>query len=315
MQPPSSKTNRPAIVVLSSLVADGSVGGRLACFALERLGFPVWFVPTATLPHHPGRNPSVRSNTSTEFLNGCLSDLSKLAKTQNVAAVLTGYIGDAHQIPIIAQTISQMKATHPELLYLCDPVLGDNDQLYVPPATANAIRDELWTICDVATPNNFELRWLEHAADNSAMVASALAKLARSASPQHIAVTSVSGLMTNHTGNLLVAPDAPAILFEHLAMPHAPHGTGDLFAALLLGHFLLTDNWEAAAERASAALFELTVRAAKAGLADLPLVAEQLSLERPMATISKRIITTANLGGSGKKGGKGKRPVLKPRPL
>lgn len=317
MQPSQSRTNRPAIIVMSSLVADGSVGGRLACFALERLGFPVWFVPTANLPRYPGRNPSVRENTSMEFLEGCLADLSELARTQPIAAVLTGYMGHAQQVAIIADTISKLKEAQPDLLYLCDPILGDGDKLYIAEGTANAIRDKLWPLCDIATPNSFELCWLEGAADQPSAIAPALADLARKASPQRIAVTSVAGLMKGHIGNLLTTPDKSAILFEHLAMPHAPHGTGDLFAALLLGHFLLSGNWEKATERASSALFELTARAAKSGLQDLPLIAEQLSLERPMATVSKRQISTANSGTqtANKTGKKGNRPPLKPSPL
>lgn len=317
MQPSNSAAPHPPILVLSSLVADGSVGGRLACFALERLGFPVWFVPTANLPRHPGRSPSVRANTSAEYLQGCLDDLFKLAESQPIAAILTGYMGDAQQIEIIADTISNLKAAHPDLLYLCDPVLGDGEQLYVARETANAMRDKLWPLCDVATPNSFELCWLENAIDQSVTTAPALADLARTASPQRIAVTSVAGLMKGHIGNLLAQPDTSAILFEHLAMPHAPHGTGDLFAALLLGHCLLSGNWEKATERASAGLFELTARAAKAGLHDLPLIAEQMSLERPMASVSKRVITTAQteVKTEQKAGKKGKRPVLKPTPL
>ncbi len=317
MQPSNSGTARPAILVLSSMVSDGSVGGRLACFALERLGFPVWFIPTAHLPRHPGRNPSVRTNTSPDYLQGCLNDLSELAKTQPIAAVLTGYMGDAQQIDIIADAISNLKAAHPDLLYLCDPVLGDGDQLYVTEETANAMRDKLWPLCDIATPNRFELCWLEGATNQSVITAPALADLAEHAIPQCITVTSVAGLMKGHIGNLLTMPDTSAILFEHLAMPHAPHGTGDLFAALLLGHYLLSGNWEKATERASAALFELTARAAKSGLHDLPLIAEQISLERPMASVSKRQITSAQSGSRAAQPArpKGKRPVLKPSPL
>tara|TARA_R110002167_G_scaffold169331_7_gene367283 strand:- start:4664 stop:5608 length:945 start_codon:yes stop_codon:yes gene_type:complete len=314
MPSPLRKTARPAVLVISSLVADGSVGGRLACFALERLGFPVWFVPTVNLPRHPGRQPSVRDITSADYLRGCLDDLVKLAEQHDIAAVLTGYIGDAAQIPVVADAVSRLKAIHPRLIYLCDPVLGDGDKLYISDAVANAMRDQLWPICDIATPNVFELCWLERAANalQQGMQRTApamLADLAGNAAPARIAVTSVCGLMANHIGNLLTAPQAPALLFEHLAMPHAPHGTGDLFAALLLGHHLLTGDLEQATERASSALFELTARAARSGLEDLPLIGEQTSLERPMAMVSKRVIGTSRptVGG--------KTPTPKPRPL
>jgi pyridoxine kinase len=51
---------RPAVVVISSHVARGTVGNRAIVFALEALGFPVWAVPTVMLPWHPGHGPAPR---------------------------------------------------------------------------------------------------------------------------------------------------------------------------------------------------------------------------------------------------------------
>lgn len=310
---------KPAILVISSFVADGSVGGRVVSFALERLGFPTWFVPTTTLPRHPGRGPSVREETSDVLFEGILTDMVSLARDRPVAAVLTGYIGHSGQAELIADAIAKIKQIHPTLIHLCDPVLGDRfapDRagLYVAEATANAIRDRLWNICDIATPNAFELNWLSAnsaSGNENQMAPDALKSLAAKAPPKTIAVTSVPGLMNNHIGNMLVRGDNPALLFEHLAMPHAPHGTGDLFSALMLGHLITTGNAELAVERASSCLFELTTRAAKSGLEDLPIIAEQAILERPMAMVAKRIIGTVKPKGPGPK----KRVVFKPSAL
>lgn len=317
-QQPGGKLVKPAVIVVSSFVADGSVGGRIVSFALERLGFPVWFVPTVTLPRHPGRGPSVREEASDALLEGCLADLVALAKQQPVAAVLTGYIGHASQAEIIAKAIAELKKSHPDLLHLCDPVLGDHflDQragLYVAEETAHALKEHLWAHCDIATPNAFELNWLCGITPELKQTPDMLRQLAAEATPSTIAVTSVPGLMSNHIGNMLVRYDEPTLLFEHLAMPHAPHGTGDLFSALFLGQFLSSKNYEAAIARASASLFEMTARSAKAGLHDLPLIAEQSTLERPMAIVAKRIIGSA-IATSGKTGA-GKRTVFKPSAL
>ena len=43
---------------------------------------------------------------------------------------------------------------------LVDPVLGDAGRLYVAQETAEAIRDRLIPLADIATPNLFELGWL-----------------------------------------------------------------------------------------------------------------------------------------------------------
>ena len=289
---------KPVVLVISSMVADGSVGGRVVSFAMERLGFPTWFIPTVILPRHPGRQPSVREETSNSLLKGSLADIQRLANERPVAAVLTGYIGHADQAGFIADTIREIRKTNPQLVHICDPVLGDQSShdhagLYVAETTAEAIRDRLWNSCDIATPNAFELNWL---CTNSAMLEAksatpeTLKAMALGAPAKAIAVTSVAGLMRNHIGNMLVREDGPALLFEHLAMPRAPHGTGDLFAALLLGQFLSTGNIELATERATASLFELTTRAAKSGAEDLPIIAEQASLERPVAMVAKRTI-------------------------
>ncbi|MEP2575390.1 MAG: pyridoxal kinase, partial [Nitratireductor sp.] len=43
---PADPSAKPAVIVISSHVARGSVGNRAAVFALETLGYPVWAVPT-----------------------------------------------------------------------------------------------------------------------------------------------------------------------------------------------------------------------------------------------------------------------------
>ena len=46
------------VISISSHVARGCVGNRAMVFALERLGFETWAVPTVLLPHHPGHGPA-----------------------------------------------------------------------------------------------------------------------------------------------------------------------------------------------------------------------------------------------------------------
>lgn len=42
------------------------------------------------------------------------------------------------------------------LLAVCDPVLGDNGQLYVPKELVAIYRDRLVPLADIITPNQFE---------------------------------------------------------------------------------------------------------------------------------------------------------------
>ena len=88
---------RPAVVVISSHVARGSVGNRAIVFALESLGFPVWSVPTVTLPWHPGHGPAPRIVPSASDFSEFMEALSSSKHLGEVGAVVTGYLGAAEQ--------------------------------------------------------------------------------------------------------------------------------------------------------------------------------------------------------------------------
>lgn len=308
-------THLPRTLILSSDVADGSVGGRISSFALQRLGIPVWFVPTITLACHPGRKPSAVRPTQNDDLKHYLDDMLRLAQDTPLGAVLTGYLGSAEQPAIIADFLDALKKIQPDAKHICDPVLGDTNGLYVDPELAANLRDKLWARADIATPNVFELNWLTGNAKNQEtaekpQTATDLTKIAQSAPVPIVVTTSTPGLMVNHIGNLLTCPDEAPVLVEHLAMPKAPHGTGDVFAALLCGHIVAGLSPEAATMKASSAIFELASRAAKANTIDLPIVREQLALEHPVAMVTRRLLAPAHATRS-----KNKAIRLKPSPL
>ena len=64
-----------AVLSISSHVARGSVGNRAMVFALERLGFTVWAVPTVLLPHHPGHGPADENCLDDKAFDGAASEL------------------------------------------------------------------------------------------------------------------------------------------------------------------------------------------------------------------------------------------------
>ena len=154
-----SETPR-AVIVVSSHVARGSVGNRAAVFALETLGFPVWAVPTVILPWHPGHSRATRIVPPPEQFAALMGDLESSPWLGEVTAVLSGYLGEARQADAVASLVRSVRARNPGATYVCDPVIGDAEGLYVPQATAEAIRDVLMPLADVATPNVHELAWL-----------------------------------------------------------------------------------------------------------------------------------------------------------
>ena len=49
-----------------------------------------------------------------------------------------------------------IKEMNPNAIYLCDPVMGDRGQFYVPKELLDIYVNDIIPICDIATPNFFE---------------------------------------------------------------------------------------------------------------------------------------------------------------
>ncbi|MGX1306764.1 pyridoxine kinase [Amorphus suaedae] len=278
-----------AVVVISSLVARGGIGLRAAGFALERLGHQVWSVPTVFLPWHPGHGPSTRIVPPVADFEAALADLAETAWLDEVGAVISGYLGSAEQAPAVARFVRRVKERKPDIRYLCDPVSADDGGLYVPDATAEAIRSELLPLADIATPNRFELAWMT---GRSIETINETLDAARALGPQRVLVTSAPALMRNSVAMLYTTPRG-AWVAEHPLVAHPPHGPGDLSSALLIDQVLAGHPGPAALERTAAGAYEIVARSAKAGSDELMVVAEQGRLARPMAMVQMRRIAEA----------------------
>ncbi len=274
----------PAVVVISSHVVRGTVGNRAAVFALESLGFPVWAVPTVMLPWHPGHGRATRIVPDMVGFVSMMDDLCGAPWLSEVGAVLSGYLGDAAQATSIAKLVGAVKNQNPKAIYLCDPVIGDESGLYVPEATAIAIRDQLMPLADIATPNRFELAWLTNAKlDDNQAIMSAADELD---APTVIA-TSAIPMMNGSTGNLLIN-SKETVMAEHRLVNGPANGLGDLTSALFLARYLMGDNNEKALRHTTAAVFETLARAAKRGSTELMLASDFSALAHPMAMVQMR---------------------------
>jgi pyridoxine kinase len=273
-----------AVIVISSHVIRGSVGNRAAVFALETMGLPVWALPTVIMPWHPGHGPSTRVVIPEDQFEKIIEDLIRAPWLSEVKAVLTGYFGHASQPPLVARLIAALKAKNPDLLYVCDPVMGDKGGLYVPEATAEAIRKDLIPLATLATPNRYELAWMSGAdLDTNAAIMDA----ALSLGPAKMLVTSAVPMMSGGTGNLYLT-GKHALLAEHRLIENAPNGLGDLMSAVFLARLLSGMDEEKALQLATASVFEVLARTAKRGGDELTLETDAASLSTPMAMVQLR---------------------------
>ena len=279
-----NESGKGTVIVISSHVVRGTVGNRAAVFALETLGHPVWALPTVILPWHPGHGRATRVAISSDDFDAIISDLIRAPWRGEVKAVLSGYLGSAAQARSVARLVESLRADNPDLLYMCDPVCGDDRGLYVPEETAVAIRDNLIPLASIATPNRFELGWLAGAPleTNAAIMDAAL-----SLGPSRMLVTSAVPMMAGSTGNLYLSGRS-ALLAEHRTVPNPPNGTGDLLSAIFLSRLMDDMPEERALMTATASVFEIVARTAKRGADELTLEQDASSISTPMAMVNMR---------------------------
>ncbi len=222
------------VLVLSSHVAFGSVGLAAIVPALQSLGHEVIAVPTVVLSNHPGYGPFSGERISAAMVGQMMDALDANGWLETIDAVLTGYLPAAEHVAAAKAAVVRVRADNPAAIYVCDPVFGDEPGgLYLDEATADAIGRHLLPLCDVATPNLFELEWL---ADEEVDDLGSAFKAARSLDAPRVLVTSVPAPDERLATLLVDADGARASTVPR--RPAAPHGTGDLIAALYLGHVL-----------------------------------------------------------------------------
>lgn len=217
------------ILSISSQVAYGPVGNSASVPALQAAGFTVSQVPTIILSNHPGLGKPSGVKLPAAELEAILKSLEALGVLDTCLGVMTGYFASADQIKIAASFIREMKSKNASLYVLVDPVLGDDDSLYVTSEVASAIRDDLLPLASCITPNCFELGWLSgKPVSNKAEVLIAAATLPC----KEILATSIP-LDADKLATLAITGSAYAETSGALK-PEVPHGTGDFLAGLYL---------------------------------------------------------------------------------
>lgn len=271
------------ILSISSQVVYGAVGNSAGVFAMERLGHEVWQVPTVLLAHHPGYGGAVGGPFGTSEIVRLISALDRQGFLARCDAVVSGYLAGADQAGAVAEALARVKAANPDALYLCDPILGDEDTgLYVAPGIEAEMKP-LLALADIATPNWFEFGRLAGAQPGDAREALALA---RSLGPRLAIITSAparEGRIACLAADGVQGYRAETPLYKPAAGGMQPKGTGDVFAAILLSHLLSGTGLPGALARAAASAASLVRLSVKTGRGELALARDQDIIRDPGA--------------------------------
>ncbi len=250
------------ILSISSFVTRGRVGNSIAVSVLEGLGHEVWAIPTILLSARPGLGTISPVPIPAKSITEIVAIFEADRVLSSVDGLLTGYLSSADHVKAAAEAVARAKSANPDLLYLCDPVMGDEGKgLYIDKDAANLIRNELVPLAGVITPNAFELKWLAESDSED------LADLAHQMEPDIIAVTSASS-NTDKISNLLCTSGE----IQECTSPRifdVPNGTGDLFSALLLSELLSGQSARPAFERTCMILEKTAAESSGAEILDL----------------------------------------------
>lgn len=254
-----------AIVSIQSQLVFGCAGNNAAVPLLQRLGATVYAVPTTLLSNTP-HYPTFAGGPLDPALFEALLDrlLDRIAPT-TIGAILTGYIASPDAISAAARFIDRVRTAHPDILVLCDPVMGDIDTgLYVDEVVAAAIATDLVPRADILTPNLFDARRLAGLPDGDpdAGLERLLASRARTA-----VITGIDpgdGFVTTLAGD---GKGRSRVRTPKLAL--RPTGTGDVFSAAFLHALLHGADTPAALERGVSTVFDLMETAHRTGAREL----------------------------------------------
>ncbi|CAI0446303.1 unnamed protein product [Linum tenue] len=264
------------VLSIQSHTVQGYVGNKSAVFPLQLLGYDVDPINSVQFSNHTGKCISLMPGYPSfkgQVLNGQqLWELIEGLEANNLlfyTHLLTGregitsffmfrYIGSVSFLNTILEVVKKLRTINPKLTYVCDPVMGDEGKLYVPPDLVAVYREKVVPVASMLTPNQFEAEQLTGCRIVSESDGREACNKLHAAGPSKVVITSIN----IGGGLLLIGSDkrekGQSPQQFRIAIPKIPAyftGTGDLMTALLLGWSnKYPDNLVKAAELAVSSL-------------------------------------------------------------
>ena len=152
---------RKHVLSVQSHVVHGYVGNKSAVFPLQLLGFEVDAVNSVQFCCHTGYPKFGGQVLGGEELWSLVAGLDANGLAASYSHLLTGYIGSATFLRTVIRLVGLLRERcGRDLVYVCDPVLGDHGKLYVPEELVAIYRAEVVPLATLLTPNQFECELL-----------------------------------------------------------------------------------------------------------------------------------------------------------
>ncbi|XP_014367266.2 pyridoxal kinase [Papilio machaon] len=230
----------PRVLSIQSHVVHGYVGNKSAVFPLQVLGFEVDSINTVQFSTHTAykhiKGNVLKNEEMEELVQGLM-----LNEVDYYTHFLTGYSRSPESLKQIAGIIKKLREKNPDLIYVCDPVMGDNGKMYVPEDILPVYRDVVVPLADIITPNQFEAELITGMKVNDLNDA---LKVIGALHDKGIKTVVLSSTELGDEKNMIGIASTQGSCYK-IEIPRVDAtytGTGDLFAALFLAWAHRTNN-------------------------------------------------------------------------
>lgn len=232
------------VLSIQSHVVSGYVGNKSATFPLQLLGFEVDAINSVQFSNHTG----YKTIKGQVLKDQDLADLVDGLKSNNIdfyTHLLTGYVGSVSFLNQIVKVIQHLKTVNPNIVYVCDPVMGDNGQMYVPKELLPIYRDSIIPLADIITPNQYEAELLTGIKIKNIEDAWKAIDIFHQKGCKAVVLSSTE--LGDDEKLLAIASSVlgktkTAVTIDIPKFPAHFTGTGDLFASLLLAWMTKSNN-------------------------------------------------------------------------
>ena len=226
------------VAAIHDLSGAGKCALTIVLPVMSALGCEVSVLPTAVLSTHTGgfTDPVIRDLTAD------MLPTAEHWKREGACfeAIYSGFLGSAAQIGIVREIFRMNREVNPEVKILVDPVMGDHGKLYR--TYTKEMADGMAELCrqaDIIVPNLTEAyHLLGEAYKEGPYEKEEIGRILRGLSamgPETVVLTGVY-FDEEEIGAACYDKKTDSVDFVlHSRVPGAYHGTGDLFASVLLG--------------------------------------------------------------------------------
>ena len=226
------------VLAIQSHVVSGYVGNKCVVLPLNRLGFDVDAINSVQLSNNSGYPHVTGQQLTGQELEDLVQGLESNDLLDLYTHVLSGYIGNPSMVESIARVVVKLKEKIPGLVYMCDPVCGDNGALYVDSTLPQAFEEVLVPLATIITPNQFEAELLSKTKIVTSDDAVHACGILHKKGPSIVVITSLSFSPDCITVMASVADKDGSPKVYTIDVPKVGGhflGTGDLFMSLMLG--------------------------------------------------------------------------------